>query len=109
MFSYSTEDQKRVDDRLDVVWSAVATIDEIIHPCVVTNISTAGALMKLNQNLEEGVQFLLNVESLDEYAASVVWANRPYYGLKLLVGRDLKLKDHADKIGLKSGATTFSE
>jgi len=101
MFTKADEDQRRVDDRLDVLWDAVAIIEGREYPCEVANVSTAGALMKLDIDLAEKHQFLLDVQELKEYAAEVVWANRPFYGLRLLVGEDMKLKDHADRIGLK--------
>lgn len=100
MFSFPDEGQKRSDERLDVLWQAIATFNEEDYPCEVANVSTAGALMKLDQDLSEGFQFILDVKGLDEYAAVVAWANRPYYGLRLLVGEDLQLKNHADKVGL---------
>lgn len=100
MYTKPEGDQKRVDDRLDVSWVAVATIDGEDYPCDVTNVSTAGAMMKLDVDLPQGLEFLLDVQDLDEYAAEVAWANRPYYGVKLLVGEDMKLKEHADEVGL---------
>jgi len=102
MFEISEKGQKRADDRLDVLWDAVAHIGDTKYPCQVANVSTAGALMKLDVDLQEKHQFLLDVQKLNEYAATVVWANRPFYGLTLLVGDDLKLKNYADKIGLKN-------
>lgn len=101
MFVDAEKGQKRADDRLDVLWQARAIIDGTEYPCEVANVSTAGALMKLDIDLKEGQQFLLDVPGLEEYAAVVVWVNSPFYGLKLLVGRDLKLKEQADNIGLK--------
>lgn len=100
MFTKPDKGQRRVDDRLDVLWDAVATIEGRDYPCEVANVSTAGALMKLDIDILEKHQFLLDVQELKEYAAEVVWSNRPFYGLVLLVGEDLKLKDYADKIGL---------
>lgn len=91
----------RIDERLDVLWDATALIEGKEYACTVTNVSTAGALMKLDAPLAEKQQFLLNVPGLNEYAAEVAWVNRPYYGLKLLVGQDLKLKDYAGKVGRK--------
>ncbi len=102
MFKKPDENQKRVDDRIDVLWDAVATVDGKKYPCQVANISTAGALMKLDIDIKEEHHFLLDVQELNDYAVEVAWANRPFYGLVLLVGDDLKLKDHADKIGLDS-------
>lgn len=102
MFKKPDEGQKRIDDRIDVLWDAVAVIDEKQYSCKVTNISTAGVLMKLDADIKQGHHFLLDVRELNEYAVEVVWANRPFYGLVLLVGDDLKLKAYADKIGLKS-------
>ena len=100
MFTEPKDDQKRSDERLDVLWGAVATIDDKEYLCEVANISTAGALMKLDIDLGESHQFLLDVKGLNNFAVDVAWANRPYYGLRILVGDDLKLKDHADKVGL---------
>lgn len=100
MFKKPDEGHRRVDDRLDVLWEAVAIIDDKKYPCEVANISTAGVLLKLDMELEQGHHFLLDVQELNEYAVEVAWVNRPYYGLVLLVGDDLKLKDYADKIGL---------
>ncbi len=102
MFTKPEENQKRVDDRLDVLWAASAIIDGKSYPCEVANVSTAGALLKLDHDLAEKHQFLLDVQELNEYAVEVAWANRPYYGLVLLVGDDLKLKDYVDKIGLSN-------
>jgi len=104
MFTKPDEDQRRVDDRLDVLWDAVAIIGDKEYPCEVANISTAGVLMKLDMALEVKHQFLLDVQELNEYAVEVAWVNRPFYGLVLLVGDDLKLKDYADKIGLMKKA-----
>ncbi len=100
MFEKSEESQKRADERVDVLWDAVATIDEKEYPCEVANISTAGVLMKLDMDINKNHEFLLNVESLNEFAVEVAWCNRPFYGLILMVGDDLKLKDYADIIGL---------
>lgn len=100
MFKKPDDGQKRVDDRLDVLWDAVAVIDDKEYPCEVANVSTAGVLMKLDIDLKKHHEFLLNVGELNEYAVEVAWANRPFYGLILMLGDDLKLKDHADKIGL---------
>ncbi|VAV93155.1 hypothetical protein MNBD_ALPHA02-1254 [hydrothermal vent metagenome] len=102
MFTKPANGQKRVDDRLDVLWDAVAIIEGAEYPCEIANVSTAGALMKLDIDLVEKHRFLLDVQELKEYAVEVAWANRPYYGLILLVGEDLKLKNYADKIGLKN-------
>lgn len=102
MFKKPDDDQKRVDDRLDVLWDAIATIDDRKYPCEVTNISTAGVLMRLDVDLEKGCQFLLKVLELNEYAVEVAWANQPFYGLLLLVGEDMKLKEHADIVGLEN-------
>lgn len=102
MFVKPEDNQNRIDDRLDVLWQATAIVEGEKYPCEVANVSTAGALMKLDMEIEISAQFLLEVQGLNEYAAEVVWCNRPYYGLKLLVGGNLKLKDHADKIGLES-------
>lgn len=102
MFKKPNDDQKRIDDRLDVLWDAVAIIDDKEYSCEVANVSTAGVLMKLDIDIKEHYEFFLNVEELNEYAVKVAWANRPFYGLVLMVGDDLKLKDHADKIGLAS-------
>ncbi len=99
MVTKPEEGHKRIDDRLDVLWDATALIDGKEYACQVTNVSTAGALMKLDAPLAEKQQFLLNVPELSEYAAEVAWVNRPCYGLKLLVGQDLKLKDYAGKVG----------
>jgi len=103
MFTKPEAGQKRLDERLDVLWDAVAVIDEKHHPCELANISTAGVLMKLDIDLQQKQQFLLDVQELNEYAVEVAWVNRPFYGLILMVGGDLKLKDHADKIGLNRG------
>lgn len=100
MFTKPKDGQKRVDDRLDVLWDAIAEINDEKYSCEVANVSTAGALMKLDIDLEVGHHLLLDVQELKEYAVEVVWANRPFYGLTLLVGDDLKLKEHADKVGL---------
>jgi len=100
MFKEAEEGRKRVDDRLDVLWDAVAIIDDVEYPCKVANVSTAGVLMKLDKEIAHKSQFLLDVQELNEYAVEVAWVNRPFYGLVLLVGEDLKLKNHADKIGL---------
>lgn len=102
MFNKPDTNQKRVDDRLDVLWDAKATIDDKEYVCEVANISTAGVLVKLDKELEKGHHFLLDVQELNEYAVEVAWANRPFYGLILLVGDNLKLKDIADKIGLEN-------
>lgn len=102
MFKEAEEGQRRVDDRLDVLWDARAIIDDVEYSCKVANVSTAGVLMKLDKDLPHKHQFLLDVQELNEYAVEVAWANRPFYGLVLLVGGDLKLKDHADRIGLKA-------
>ena len=102
MFVKAEEGQRRVDDRLDVLWGAVAIIEGKKYTCEVANISTAGVLMKLDEDIEEKHQFLLDVQELNEYAVEIAWSNRPFYGLKLLVGEDLKLKDYADKIGLNN-------
>ena len=96
----TTNDQKRVDDRLDVSWVAVANIEGEDYHCEVTNVSTAGAMMRLDVELKVGFEFLLDVQDLDEYAAVVAWVNKPYYGVKLLAGEDMKLKEHADDVGL---------
>ena len=100
MFVKAEDSQRRVDDRLDVFWAAVAIIEDNEYACEVANVSTAGVLMKLDTDIAEKHQFLLDVQELNEYAVEVAWVNRPFYGLKLLVGEDMKLKDHADKIGL---------
>ena len=102
MFEKAEDGQKRSDDRMDVLWDARATIDGEQYDCEVANVSTAGALMKLDIELAQSQQFILDVKDLKEYAAQVMWVNRPFYGLKLLVGEDLKLKDHVDKVGLKN-------
>ncbi|PCI34535.1 MAG: hypothetical protein COB54_01795 [Alphaproteobacteria bacterium] len=100
MFNTTENGQNRIDERLDVVWEATAIIDDKEYACEVSNVSTAGVLLVLDIDIEEKHQFLLNVEELNEYAVEVAWANRPNYGLVLIVGDDLKLKDHADRIGL---------
>ncbi|MBL4800464.1 MAG: hypothetical protein JKY45_01135 [Emcibacter sp.] len=102
MFVKAENGQKRVDDRLDVLWDAVAIVEGKEYACEVANVSTAGVLMKLDKELDAKHQFLLDIQELKEYAVEVAWANRPFYGLILLVGEDMKLKNHADKIGLKS-------
>jgi hypothetical protein len=96
----SNED-KRSDSRLDVVWRALLTIDDISYPCELINVSTAGALMVLDRELEMGQQFLLDIAELGRCGGRVAWCNRPQYGLQLLIGDDLKLKEFADKIGLR--------
>ena len=102
MFSATENGQNRMDERLDVVWDATAIIDDKEYACEVSNISTAGVLLVLDMDIEEKHQFLLNVQELKEYAVEVAWANRPNYGLVLMAGDDLKLKDYADRIGLTS-------
>ncbi|MCF8474099.1 MAG: PilZ domain-containing protein [Emcibacter sp.] len=105
MFTKAEEGQKRVDDRLDVLWDAIAIIDGKEYPCEVANVSTGGALMKLDIDLDYKHHFILDVQELSDYAAEVVWVNRPFYGLRLLVGDNIKLKEHADKIGLRTHKT----
>lgn len=104
MFTKAANGQKRIDERLDVLWEAKAIIDDKEYPCEVANVSTAGALLKLDIDLAEKQQFLLDVGKLKEYAVKVAWANRPFYGLVLQVGGDLKLKNYVNKI--ESGKTT---
>lgn len=100
MFEEPDEGQNRIDERIDVLWEAVAIIDDKEYPCEVANISTAGVLMKLDIELKKHHEFFLNVEGLNEFAVEVAWINRPFYGLILMVGDDLKLKGYADIIGL---------
>jgi len=100
MIKKSGEGKKRIDERLDVLWDAVAIIDDKEYPCKVTNVSTAGAMVMLDVDLEEDQQFLLYVKELNESAVKVAWAKGPEYGLLMLLGDDLKLKDYVDKIGL---------
>ena len=102
MFKKPEEGHKRVDERIDVLWDAVAVIDDKEYPCEVANVSTAGVLMKLDIELKKNHEFLLNVEGLNEFAVEVAWINRPFYGLILMVGDDLKLKDFADIVGLEN-------
>ncbi|WP_321389077.1 PilZ domain-containing protein [Emcibacter sp.] len=99
----SNED-KRNDSRLDVFWRAMLTIDGISYPCELTNVSTAGALMVLDRDLDLKQEFILDIADLGQCGGRVVWCNRPQYGLQLLIGDDLKLKDFAEKIGLRMKA-----
>jgi len=101
MFSNLDDTQYRIEERLDVLWGAEIIIEDKKYPCEVANVSTAGALLKLDMDLENGQEFLLDVPEFGEFAAVVVWPNKPFYGLQLLVGPNLSLKKHADKVGLK--------
>ena len=97
-------EDKRSDSRLDVVWRALVTIDGISYPCELTNVSTAGAQMVLDRDLELKQELILEVADLGQCGGRVVWTQRPHYGLQLLIGDDLKLKEFAEKIGLSMKA-----
>ncbi|WP_417319413.1 PilZ domain-containing protein [Emcibacter sp.] len=97
-------DEKRRDSRLDVVWQASLTVDGVRYSCELNNVSTAGAQMTLDQDLERKQEFLLDIADLGQCGGRVAWCERPRYGLQLLIGDDLKFKRFAEKIGLRPEA-----
>lgn len=100
MFSKLDDTKYRIEERLDVLWDAEISIEDETHTCEVANVSTAGALLKLDIDISLEQEFLLNVPKLGEFAGVITWVNKPFYGLQLLVGPDLDLKTHADNVGL---------
>ncbi|WP_138380516.1 PilZ domain-containing protein [Luteithermobacter gelatinilyticus] len=93
-------EKKRADSRLDVFWAAEMTLEGKRYPCQLSNVSTAGALLKSEENLALKQELILHIPDFGEAGGIVVWRNAPLYGLKLLIGDNLKLKEYADEVGL---------
>lgn len=95
-----TDEKHFRDDRLDVRWHATIELNDVDTACLVDNISTAGARVEIETELEMGQELIIKIPELGEFAGEVAWQKPPFYGLKLVAGPDLDLKGHADEIGL---------
>ncbi len=95
-----TDQDKRGDDRLPVLWTGkLTTDDDREFECKVRDISLAGTLISTNAVIDMGERLLLEIEELGEFAVEVKWSGSEQLGLLILAGPDLELKKFAEGSG----------
>ncbi|PCI63457.1 MAG: hypothetical protein COB37_05000 [Kordiimonadales bacterium] len=105
-----TNDDKRQDDRLPVLWrGTLTTDDDREYPCEVRDISLAGTLVSCEAELQLGERLLLEIKELGEFAAEVKWQGSAQLGLLILAGPDLVLKKFAETAGSGISETPRSD
>lgn len=92
-------DERRSDDRLDVIWKATMVVDDNSYECEVCDVSLAGTLVKVDAPLEQGMEVLLQIKELGDFAGSVAWKAGEKCGLTLHLGPDMLLKKYAELSG----------
>lgn len=90
---------RRIDERLDVIWPARIEAKSGELECGVADVSTAGAMVVGEINLDIDEEVLLVIPGIGEFAAEVAWAEPGRYGLKIMIGPDLLLKKYAELSG----------
>ena len=91
--------ERRRDDRLDVIWQANMVLDDNSYACEVCDVSLAGTLVKVDAPLEQGMEVLLEIKDLGDFAGSVAWIAGGKCGLTLHLGPDMLLKKYAELSG----------
>ena len=89
-------DEKRRDERLDVVWRCHVMLDDVTHDCEIGDVSTAGTLIISDADVELGKEALLDIPGIGEFAAVVAWVGPGKFGLELQLGPDMLLKKYAE-------------
>ncbi len=95
-----TNDNKRKDDRLPVLWHGTL-IDENDNrfPCEIRDVSLAGTLVSCDTDMALETELILIIEELGEFAGVVKWQGSHQLGLMILAGPDLVLKKFAEGSG----------
>lgn len=95
-----TQDDKRRDDRLPVLWHGVL-IDEQDkeYSCEIRDVSLAGTLVTCDTEFPMDTELMLVIEELGEFAGVVKWQGSQQLGLMILAGPDLVLKKFAEGSG----------
>ena len=95
-----SDQEKRGDDRLPVIWTGkLTTDDDREFECKVRDISLAGTLISTDAVVEMGERLLLEIDELGEFAVEVKWSGSEQLGLLILAGPDLSLKKFAEGSG----------
>ncbi len=95
-----TDQEKRGDDRLPVLWTGrLYTDDDREFDCKVRDISLAGTLISTDAVIGMGERLLLEIDELGEFAVEVKWSGSEQLGLLILAGPDLELKKFAEGSG----------
>jgi len=91
--------EKRRDERLDVMWKAGIRTDDGDFPCKIDDVSTAGAKVRCEADLKPGEIVEFHVDGIGEFAAEVKWIENGVTGLFLQGGPDVLLKKYAELSG----------
>ncbi|MCK5575762.1 MAG: PilZ domain-containing protein [Sphingomonadales bacterium] len=89
----------RRNDRLDVMWGGTLEVNDLKHDCKIGNVSTAGTLVATDAPVQLGDEVMLSIPNLGDFAGVVAWVGDGSFGLSLLAGPDLFLKDVAEEGG----------
>lgn len=87
----------RRNERLDVMWGGTLEVNDLSFDCRIGNVSTAGTLVSTEAPVELGDEVLLSIPNLGDFAGVVAWVGEGTFGLSLLAGPDLFLKDVAEE------------
>ena len=91
--------ERRRDDRLDVIWQAKMVIEDDSYECEVCDVSLAGTLVKVDAPVTQGMEVLLEIKDLGDFAGIVAWIAGGKCGLTLHLGPDMLLKKYAELSG----------
>lgn len=87
----------RRNERLDVMWSGSLEVNDLTFDCKIGNVSTAGTLVETLAPVQLGDEVMLSIPNLGDFAGVVAWVGNGSFGLSLLAGPDLFLKDVAEE------------
>jgi PilZ domain len=77
--------RNRSDKRTGVLWPAVLEADSVKLPCIVLDISAAGAKLRSTDPLAGNLnKFRLNIDSLGAFDCAHVWERAGRVGLRFL-------------------------
>jgi len=97
--SKKEETADRRNERLDVMWSGTLEVNDLPFDCKIGNVSTAGTLVATDAPVQLGDEVMLSIPNLGDFAGVVAWVGEGSFGLSLMAGPDLFLKDVAEEGG----------
>ena len=91
--------KKRIDPRYAANSNGVLTLNGKTSPCVIVNISRAGAMLQGVANLDVGVSFDLAIDGVGLMKATVSWTSEYGFGVSFAPPK-LNSDDYSDKMNL---------